>query len=200
MDRNPSDSPLDEVLARAADGEEEAWRTLVDRYASKVFAVVLRQCRDRELADEVTQTTFVKVVGSIRRYTERGRFEAWLFRIAMNQLRDEMRGRKRRAMPLTSGPDELGQDWLEVQASKAADSAAHDPVHRASRAEQIELLRQAIGRLSEADQRVLHLRHTAGLSFAQIAETLDEPLGTVLARGHRALGKLQKLMLQDKDG
>ena len=54
MDRNVPDSPLDEVLVRAAEGEEEAWRTLVDQYASKVFAVVLRQCRDRELADEVT--------------------------------------------------------------------------------------------------------------------------------------------------
>ena len=119
----------------------------------------------------------------------------------MNQLRDEMRSRKRRATSLTgaSGPDGLGQDWLEVQASRTADPSAHDPVHRASRAEQIELLRRAIGRLGEADQRVLHLRHTAGLSFAQIAETLDEPLGTVLARGHRALGKLQKLMRQDKD-
>ena len=52
--------------------------------------------------------------------------------------------------------------------------------------------------MTEADQEVLHLRHTAGLSFAEIAETLEQPLGTVLARGHRALNKLRKLMLANE--
>ena len=61
------------------------------------------------------------------------------------------------------------------------------------------LLKQAIETLPEADREVLHLRHTAGLSFAQIAETLDQPLGTVLARGHRALGKLKKRMNPQAD-
>jgi RNA polymerase sigma-70 factor (ECF subfamily) len=56
------------------------------------------------------------------------------------------------------------------------------------------MLRRAVARLPEADQQILTLRHTAGLSFAQIAETLGEPLGTVLARGHRALAKLKKLI------
>ena len=51
-----------------------------------------------------------------------------------------------------------------------------------------------MGRLSDSDQRVLHLRHYAGLSFAHIAEVLGEPLGTVLARQHRALKKLRQFM------
>jgi RNA polymerase sigma-70 factor (ECF subfamily) len=67
-------------------------------------------------------------------------------------------------------------------------------LERISRAEQVELLREAIAGLNAADQEILALRHTAGLSFAQIAETLGQPLGTVLARGHRALGKLRKLL------
>ena len=69
-----------------------------------------------------------------------------------------------------------------------------DPFDGASRSEQIELLRRAVAHLSEADQQILHLRHTAGLSYVQIAETLNEPLGTVLARGHRALGKLRQTL------
>ena len=69
-----------------------------------------------------------------------------------------------------------------------------DPLERVELADEVVRLRAALGKLSEADREVLHLRHTAGLSFPEIAETLEEPLGTVLARGHRALKKLRKLM------
>lgn len=202
MDCTAPDSRLDQVLALAAAGNENAWRSLVARYSAKVFALIFRHCRDRELAEEVTQATFVKVVSSIGRYKELGRFESWLFRIAMNQLRDEMRGRKRRAVSASGLIDgsEVTESWLEAQASISQDPSNHDPFHLVSRGEQVELLREAVGRLSETDQQVLYLRHTAGLSFAQIAESLNQPLGTVLARGHRALGKLRKLVQQQDSG
>ena len=120
----------------------------------------------------------------------------------MNRLCDEMRRRKRQAktMDMTGGrSDEPGQ-WSVVE-DKIADRDMTDrtsPMERASRSEQVDRLRDAVSQLSDADQQILYLRHTAGLSFAQIAETLDEPLGTVLARGHRALGKLRKLLTENE--
>ncbi|MHC4710244.1 MAG: sigma-70 family RNA polymerase sigma factor, partial [Planctomycetota bacterium] len=62
--------------------------------------------------------------------------------------------------------------------------------------DEVQALRAAMDRLSEADRRVIHLRHFAGLSFARIAEVLGEPLGTVLARQHRALGKLRQMLAE----
>ena len=208
--QQPSE-PLDSLLARAAAGEGDAWHTLVNSYSKRVFGLLVRQCGDRELAEEITQATFVKVVGHIGRYREQGKIEPWLFRIAMNRLRDEMRRRGRQARPMDmSGARGDGESSGDAAAWHATQdriqrgggdegSDSEDPSQRADRAEQVDRLKAAIESMNEADRTVLNLRHTAGLSFAQIAETLGEPLGTVLARGHRALAKLRKLMTEDEE-
>jgi len=195
---------LNQLLGSAAEGDANAWRQIVEAYSRRVYGLLVRQCGDRDLAEEITQATFVKVVSHIGRYREQGKFEPWLFRIAMNRLRDEMRRRKRqaRSMDMSGGRSEEDGQWAAVE-DKVVDRGgpgkiAEDPQERVSRLEQVERLKQAIRELGPADQEILHLRHTAGLSFAQIAQTLDEPLGTVLARGHRALGKLRK-MLDESD-
>lgn len=223
--------PLDQLLARAAakggvagrdadstaasvsESAEDAWRSIVERYSPRVFGLLVRQCGDRELAEEITQATFFKVVQNLEKYNEQGRFEPWLFRIAMNRLRDEMRRRKRQAKTIDMSPGagadsgtpggKGGSQWAAVQ-HKVVDHHAvenrddEDPAEKISRAEQVERLRAAIASMSEADRQIIHLRHTAGMSFAEIAESLEQPLGTVLARGHRALAKLKKLMLEDE--
>lgn len=196
---------LQNTLKQAAEGNAEAWRKLVEAYTPRVFGLLVKQCGDRELAEEITQATFVRIVTKIDGYDEQGRFEAWLFRIAVNRLRDEMRRRKRQAVPMDMSPgaarsDEGASPWAAAQHQLAArDGDAAEPLAQMTRAEQIEQLRQAVAELPEADREVIHLRHTAGLSFQQIADTLEQPLGTVLARGHRALGKLKKIM-QAMDG
>lgn len=186
------------TLALAARGDEEAWRELVNSFAPRVFALLMRQCADRELADEITQATFVKLVTQLKNfegYEERGRFEPWLFRIAINSLRDEMRRRQRQARPTDFGQrtGAEGPDNLEAQVHLTDDRAVN-PLAQVEHGEQVELMRQAVAQLPEADQQILHLRHTAGMSFPQIAQTLEQPLGTVLARGHRALAKLKKML------
>ena len=199
----PGKGPLEQTLRQAAHGDPGAWRDLVQEYGRRVFGLVVRHCEDGDLAEEITQATFVTLVTKLADfagYEERGRFEPWLFRIAMNRLRDEMRRRKRQATAMDMGPGSDRQEQSTVWATAqhqvvhGGPAAALDPSEGVSRAEQIDKLREAIATLSEADREVLQLRHTAGLTFAQIAETLGEPLGTVLARGHRAIGKLRKLM------
>ncbi len=211
MGRKPLELPVEQVLRQAAQGDAEAWRLLVETYSPRVYGLLVNQCRDKDLAEELTQVTFVKVVRKINHsqggYKETGRFDAWLFRIAMNGLRDEMRRRKRQARPTdmgpgaTSGRDEQTGAWSTLQQSivSGGPNPSVDPAEQAIKAEQIQRLQSAIQQLSPADQQIIHLRHSAGLSFAQIADSLDQPLGTVLSRGHRALGKLKKLMTQDTD-
>jgi RNA polymerase sigma-70 factor (ECF subfamily) len=237
-----SDPAIDQTLRQAQAGDADAWRLLVERYSGRVFGLLYKQCGNRDLAEELTQATFVKIVTVMTNnsgsggttgstpggdtegtpegeapgdskdktggdtgggaYQERGRFEPWLFRIAMNKLRDEMRRRKRQAMTMDMGPqssteDSPGGGWASLQPHvvSGGPAPAPDPLEQVSRDEQIQQLRQAIATMSQADQEVLHFRHTAQLTFAQIAQALDQPLGTVLARGHRALEKLKKLMV-----
>lgn len=174
---------LQSNLKAAADGDEAAWRNLVNAYSIRVFGLIRAQCNNSDLAEEITQSTFCTVVAKIASYTELGKFEQWLFRIAMNRLRDEMRRRKRQARPV--------EDEALTALAGAADEDARP---RRTDAAEIVALRKAVAQLSDADQQIIHLRHFGGLSFKQIAEILEQPLGTVLARQHRALKKLHELL------
>ncbi len=174
---------LEATLQRAGRGDEAAWRRIVEAYTPRVWGLIRAQCGNTDLAEEITQSTFCTVVARIGQYTELGRFESWLFRIAMNRLRDEMRRRRRQANPVP----ESTLTGLAGEGPRPARAAETDP-------DDLAALRGALGRLSEADRQVIQLRHYAGLSFAQIAELLGEPLGTVLARQHRALAKLRQMI------
>jgi RNA polymerase sigma-70 factor (ECF subfamily) len=203
MASGPSEIPLADVLALAAAGDGEAWTALVQSYTPRVFGLIVRQCGDRDLAEEITQQTFVKVVNQFASdtgYQEQGRFESWLFRIAINALRDELRRRRRHAQPLSAtGDGRQGEQQWSSAGPVGSNRDTEQPIDRLTRQEQVEQLQQAMATLNENDREVLHLRHTAGLSFPQIAQTLDQPLGTVLARTHRAMKKL-RIALDGRDG
>lgn len=197
------------LLEAASKGDEQAWKGIVDLYARRVYALAKsRLGRGRsgsgpragatgggggfggvagwggcELAEEVTQSVFVTVASKLGSggYAEQGRFEAWLFRVAMNRIRDEARRAKRRSESFEPefAADSLAEATPDTSEDRAAGLAA---------------LRSAMGQLGDADREVIELRHHAGLSFKQIADLLEEPLGTLLARHHRALRKLKELL------
>jgi RNA polymerase sigma-70 factor (ECF subfamily) len=178
---------LASLVARAARGDEDAWRQIVERCAPRMHAIIRAQCRDDDLAEEIVQSTFCTVVRTLANYEEGGRFESWLMRIAMNRLRDEMRRRGRQAVPTE-----------ETTLAGLAGGTEPAPEPDAGRLES-RRLQQAMERLSEADREIIHLRHVGGLGFKQMAEALDAPIGTLLARHHRALRKLRGY-LEDLEG
>ncbi len=179
--REHDQSPeVSDLLARAAAGDEDAWRGIVSLYARRVFALARSRRLSDDTAEEVAQSVFVTVAPQLGsgRYSERGRFESWLFRVAINRVRDEIRRVARHA----GAADPASLD------ARAADAA---PPHDDSGERDVALLRQAMSGLSDADREIVDLRHHAGLSFKQISDLLGEPLGTLLARHHRALRKLR---------
>lgn len=186
MSSSPKDQTIRKLLQQAANGDESAWRAIIDEYFPRVFGLIRSECRNGDLAEEITQSTFATVAEKIGAYDESGKFEPWLFRIAMNRLRDEMRRRKRQATPV--------EDQALVGLAGAAEPTDDDPGGSLALSDDRARLRSALERLSDIDQRVIHLRHVGGLSFRQIAEVLSEPQGTVLARHFRALKKLRELM------
>ena len=102
----------------------------------------------------------------------------------MNRLRDEMRRRKRQAKPIED----------EVLAVLAGGVDPDEKRQIDADSEQFASLREAMAKLSESDLKVIQMRHYGGLSFAQIAEVVGQPIGTILARHHRALKKLKELL------
>jgi len=180
------DASLAPLLRAAALGDEQAWRELVERYSHRVFAMARSRRVSEEVAEEVTQSVFATLAERLRSgdYSEQGRFEPWLFRITINRVRDEIRRTRRHAEP-TDPASFSGHPGKEEAERGAAGS-------------ELIALREAMGRLNESDRDVIELRHHGGLSFRQIADVLEEPLGTVLARHHRALRKLKEILEQDR--
>lgn len=203
---------LESTLRNAARGDQDAWRVLVQTYSTRIFGLIRAQCGSPDLAEEITQSAFCTVVAKIGGYTELGKFEQWLFRIAMNRLRDEMRRRKRQARPVEDEALHAMADAGRLASvrghvggagSGAGGSArgarSEDLGFAGADPEQLAALRSALADLPDADQQIIHLRHSAGLSFKEIAEVLEQPLGTVLARQHRALKKLADVLKAASD-
>ena len=179
---------LSSLLASAARGDASAWRILVDVYSRRVFALARSRCSSAELAEEITQSVFVTIAAKLStgQYTEEGKFEPWIFRVAMNRIRDEVRRRNRHAIPTDS--EALGDmPGLETLPS---------PGDQEHAAQELSALRIALSELSDSDREIIELRHHGQMNFKDISESLDEPLGTLLARHHRALRKLKELIEQ----
>ena len=173
---------LEAILASAARGDEESWRRIVGLYARRIFALAKSRVRSPEVAEEITQSVFATLAAKLPggEYVERGRFESWLFRVAMNRVRDEVRRTQRHAAP--TDPETLGA------------LASRDGENKGEPAPEVQKLRAALAELSPADREIVELRHHGGLSFKQLAELLNEPVGTLLARHHRALKKLHSML------
>jgi RNA polymerase sigma-70 factor (ECF subfamily) len=170
------------LVAAAAGGDQRAWATLVRAYSARIYALAKSRCRNDTTAQEITQSVFVTLATKLRAgtYAEQGRFEPWMFRIAMNRIRDEMRRVKRQATP--TDPATLADARIAPDDPPRADAG------------ELAALRSAMQSLSGPDREVVELRHHAGMSFQQIADTLGQPMGTVLARHHRALKKLRTIL------
>ncbi len=177
-----TDADLPALLASARRGEGDAWATLVSLYARRVYAFARSKRLSPDESEEIAQSVFATVSIKVQRgeYDERGSFESWLFQIAANRVRDRLRKAKRGAKAMDALRD-------AADAPGRSNRPEREPTDDA----ELRAMRDAIATLPDADREVLELRHHAGMSFKHIAAMLDQPLGTVLARHHRALRKLR---------
>lgn len=185
MDMNAaSDSAL---IKDYLSGSEGALQVLITRHQTRIFSYIMSKIQDRDLANDVFQDTFVKVIRTLKkgRYNEEGKFLQWTMRIAHNLVIDHFRRVKR--MPTTSPSDEYDIFNLIHDGSLNAEKALIK--------EQIEGdLHKLIEELPAEQKEVLKLRHFSGLSFKDIAEQTDVSINTALGRMRYALINLRKIM------
>jgi RNA polymerase sigma-70 factor, ECF subfamily len=168
-----------ELVGRVAQGDEDAFLALYDRYASRVYGLSLRILRDSMLAEEATQDTFVKLWSRARLYlAERGPFVFWLLTIARRTALDRLRLESRR--PALSESLDLSDEW------RALPDAATLPEESRWRS-----LHFAVQALSLQHRQVIELAYYLGLSQSEIAEVLGWPLGTVKTRMRAAMQLLR---------
>jgi RNA polymerase sigma-70 factor (ECF subfamily) len=182
------------LIRRAREGDPTAYDLLVDRYADRLFGYLYRLIGSRTDAEDLLQELFVRVVRMLPHYRHHGAFDGWLFRIATNLARDHVRRVRRTPATLSLSakhhPGDRGRNGFE----RWTDLTDPAPESRLERQEDVDALQWALAALPAAEREVVMLRHFSELSFAQIAEAMGTPLGTALARAHRGLGKLRKMM------
>jgi RNA polymerase sigma-70 factor (ECF subfamily) len=185
--------PDADVVALALEGRDSAHRELIKRYERPVFSLVFRMVRDRELAEDLTQDTFVKVLSHLDRYRSDFKFSSWLFKIANNVAIDHLRRRQLDTVSMDGSPHAMTADAVESTRFDVADSSenALDEMEAKELGSAIE---RAIGLLRPEYRACIMLRHVEGRSYEEIASTLDLPLGTVKTYIHRARHELRRAL------
>lgn len=174
----------------AKDGREAAFRELVRRYERPVFSLVYRMVRDRGLAEDLTQETFIKVLNGIRSYRPEFKFSSWIFKIANNAAIDHLRRRELDTLSLDGSPH--AQTPEEMQATALQLGARQEsPLEEVAARELGSQIERAISRLRPEYRSCIMLRHVEGHSYEEIAQILDLPLGTVKTYIHRARNELR---------
>ena len=185
-----SGAKSDEALAvEAKRGSEEAFRELVERFHRPVYALIVRIVRQPELAEDLSQETFLKAWKALARFDPERRFSSWIFKIAHNSALDELRRGGLETVSLDApfaGDDEPPE--------LPADLAAENPLLRTLARESGRLLERAISRLRPAYRGILLLRFAQEMSYDEIAEVLGLPLGTVKIHIFRARAELLREM------
>jgi RNA polymerase sigma-70 factor (ECF subfamily) len=179
----------EDLMAEAAEGSERAFRELVGRYRSRVLNLVSRLLNDREASDDISQEVFVRVFLHRKNYRRGAKFSTWLFTIAANLAKNEIRRRKRRRnwSSLDELQEQLHDSSLQLMDPKGNREAEVDSA-------QIQgIVGEAITTLPERYRLALVLRDVEGLAYEEIAQVLGIPGGTVRSRINRA-----RLMLKKK--
>lgn len=173
-------------------GDSSAIEVLINRHRSKVYTYIILTIKNQQLAEDLFQETFIKVIQSLKagKYRDNGKFLSWVIRIAHNLIIDHFRKEKQM--------NAISNDNSEVDlfnSKKLSDSNIEDLIIDSQIKSEIRIL---INELPDDQREVVLLRHYGGLSFKEIADQTDVSINTALGRMRYALINLRKL-IQEKN-
>ena len=166
----------------AIDGDQNAYKELMNRYRNSIFHMMLKMVKSREDADDLTLEAFGKAFNKLPSYAPRYAFSTWLFKIAINNCIDHIR-KKRLKLLSIDDPIEPGGN---ADYSDNIRSTTLDPEEQFIRNQKVRLMRTVLSELSHKYRLMIELRFFEELSYEEIATELEIPLGTVKAQLFRA--------------
>jgi RNA polymerase sigma-70 factor (ECF subfamily) len=174
--------PDDGVLRKAQKGDDRAFAIIVRTYQTPVYNYVLRMVGDRSLAEDLTQEVFLRVYQGLARFSSRSKFTTWLFQVTKNRVLDELRATERRPRTVV--------DVDEMTAFEVVDAPFE-------RLEAIDAVWRAVEHLTVDLKMALLLRDIVGLSYTEIADSLEVTLATVKWRIWKAREEVQLSLARD---
>lgn len=174
------------LVERAREGDDVAFRALVERYMKKVFAVALDMTGDHHEAEDISQDVFLKAYGSLPRFRGRAGVSTWLYRMTVNACIDRSRKKAWKAMK----PKGIVLDE-DIQQHKQSRHTLSQPENEMERTLLQQHIRRALDGLTERERAVFVLRHYHALPLKEIADCMSVTEGTVKSTLFRAIKRLQ---------
>ena len=178
-----------ELVSQYLDGQEASLELLVNRHQTRIYSYILQIVRDHQLAEDVFQDTFFKVINTLRKgnYNEEGKFLPWVLRIAHNLIIDHFRKSKR--MPVVDGGEDFDIfEILPLRQGNIEDNIIKEQIHND--------VRKLIEYLPDDQKEVLMMRHYSEMSFKEIADKTNVSINTALGRMRYALINLRKMIAE----
>ena len=179
-----------QLVKQAIRGSQKAYTVLMDRYRNSIYHMMLKMVKNREDADDLTLEAFGKAFNKLESYEPRYAFSTWLFKIAINNCIDYIR-KKRLKLLSIDDPIEANSDH---DFSNNIRSGTLDPEERFIRKQRVKLMRTILSKLSLKYRLMIELRFFEEMSYDEIANELNIPLGTVKAQLFRAKEILYSLL------
>ena len=185
-----------ELVLLAIDGDQRAYGKLMGRYRDSIYFMIQKMVNNKDDAEDLTIEAFGKAFNNIHKYSPDYAFSTWLYRIAINNCIDFIRKKRLETFsldePMDNG-DEGGSTTRDVQ------SGVLDPEEEIIKKQRILLMRNVIEKLNNKYRRLIELRYLKELSYQEISETLNLPLGTVKAQLFRAKELLHNILQNSKE-
>ena len=173
-----------DLVMKATEGDERAYGKLVAKYQSRLYNFVRSMVRNEEIAEDITQESFVKAFFSLKKLQNAGSFKSWLFRIANNNTLDYLRKKKIQTVDVD---DHVRESYVDTAS----------PEKGAIKSSRSKHIREALGKLKQDQRSILVMCDLQGFSYQEISESLSIPFGTVQSRIYYARKKLKEFL--DKD-
>ncbi len=176
-----------ELVVRYREGDEQSLKELITRHQRKILTSIYLLVKDRDLADDIFQDTFIKVINTLRsgNYNEEGKFLSWVMRIGHNLVIDHFR--RQQKMPMVHDSEDYSIfDFLPLMDENVEDKIIGGQIH--------DTVKRMIEELPEDQKEVVIMRHYGNMSFKEIAETTNVSINTSLGRMRYALINLRKLI------
>jgi RNA polymerase sigma factor (sigma-70 family) len=178
-----------ELIVRYRQGDEQSLKELITRHQRKVFTSIYLLIKDRELAEDIFQDTFIKVINTLKagNYNEEGKFLSWVMRIGHNLVIDHFR--RQQKMPMARDTEEYSLfDFIPLADENVEDKIIKGQIH--------DTVRRMIDELPDDQREVVIMRHYGNMSFKEIADITNVSINTSLGRMRYALINLRKIMTE----
>ena len=182
------------LVARAQRGDHAAFNVLVRKYEARAFQYAFRLTRNNDEAADVVSDAFVRIYNALGNFKSQSAFSTWIYRIVTNCYLDAKRKDKGRTTSL-----DATVHTEEGEVERQIEDPGPTPQQALEGHERAEMVQEAIGLLSDYQRAMIVMYHAEGMSYEEIAEALDLPLGTVKSRLNRARVLLRDILVKHEE-